>query len=225
MLTHDPYLVKAVEYLSCLAFLGLFAAFWTFVNGGGMRAVNPAQAFAHLTEWFRVPDAVFFHPGHAWAKPIGTGRALVGLDDFAQRLLGPIGAVVLPKAGTELHAGAPAWSVTVDGKTVEMLSPVSGTVAAVNTSIADHPDVLNEDPYGRGWLLSIDLPQPRKSFADLVSGTRAHRWMTQVAEDLSAALTPELGHLCQDGGVPINGFARGIDDAHWDDVARKFLLS
>jgi glycine cleavage system H protein len=183
------------------------------------------HAFAHLAEWFRVPDAVFFHPGHSWAKPAAAGRTLVGLDDFAQRLVGPIAGIVLPAPGTALRAGAPAWAVTVDGKTVEMLSPVSGTVVAVNESIADHPDLANEDPYGRGWLLSVDVPRARASLKALVTGTRAHKWMQQVAEDLSAALTPELGHLCQDGGIPVHGFARGIDEDHWDAVARKFLLS
>ncbi len=225
MSTLDPYNVKAIEYIACLVSVGLFAAFWAFVNGG-LPAPEPVHAWVgHLAEWFRVPDTVFFHPGHAWAKAQGSGRALVGMDDFAQRLVGPAAAIALPAKGSVVTAGAPAWSITADAKTVDMLAPVSGRVVAVNEAVRNNPHLVSEDPYGRGWLFAVEAPRLRDTLRDLLSGARARRWMADTAEALDASFTPELGHLCQDGGVPVNGFARAIDAEHWEQVARRFLLS
>ena len=59
----------------------------------------------------------------------------------------------------------------------------------------------------------------------LMSAAAARRWMEQVSNSLTAAMSPELGHVYQDGGMPVHGIARNIDEAHWDEVARRFLLT
>jgi glycine cleavage system H lipoate-binding protein len=139
--------------------------------------------------------------------------------------VGPIAAIAGPQLGTALKAGAPAWSIEADTKSVGMLAPVSGTVIAVNDALGTRPGLANEDPYGDGWLAKVRVPRPSKALHSLMWGRAARAWMDRVSTDLTAAFTPDLGPVCQDGGVPIHGFARGIDPEHWDDVARKFLLS
>ena len=226
MSPHDPYMAKALEYLVGLVFLACFAAFWQFVNGEGAVSFERARAWSgQLSEFFRVPADVFFHPGHAWARLDGHGVMTLGLDDFAQQLVGPIDAVALPAVGTALNAGSRAWSVEADAKRVDVLAPVTGTVIAVNDVLARQPGLVNDDPYGRGWLAKVRVPRASKTARALMSGRAALAWMDRVSADLTAAFTPELGQLSQDGGVPIHGFARGISQDHWDDVARRFLGS
>jgi glycine cleavage system H lipoate-binding protein len=226
MSAHDPYMVKAIEYLVAVATVALFALFWRYVHGAQPQAVAAeARDWAGaFSDWFRLPDRLFFHHGHAWAKPGETGVMTIGVDDFAQHLVGPVDAVDLPALGTELRAGAPAWALKADGRSIDMLSPVTGTVVGLNPFIRKRAGLVNEDPYGTGWLLKIE-PRVPSALKDLMTGVTARRWIDRVSNDLFHSMTPELGHVAQDGGLPVHGIARAIDEAHWDAVARKFLLT
>jgi glycine cleavage system H lipoate-binding protein len=232
MFTIDPYMLKVVEYLTCLLTVALFAAFWTFAQGDAspaharvqVRAEAPAWS-GHLVDWFRLPEGYAFHPGHAWAKREMPAVALVGMDDFAQQLVGPLKGIDLPRRGEVIRAGQHAMRLRADSKTVDMLAPVSGTVLAVNELIETKPQLANEDPFGRGWLYAVKLASPKKGLDELIGGAAARAWMEQVTRDLEMTFTPELGHVLQDGGHPVHGFAQAIDQAGWDRVAKKFLLS
>ena len=131
----------------------------------------------------------------------------------------------LPRPGAVLSDGARAWSLEAGGKRVDVLAPLGGTVLAVNDEVLKQPTLVNEDPYGRGWLLKIRTPRGLSALKDLMSPAAARRWMEQVAQSLTATMSPELGHVYQDGGTPVHGIARSIDEAHWDEVARRFLLT
>ena len=131
-------------------------AFWRFVNGVPAPQEAPARSRAvQFGDWFRVPDGFAFHRGHGWARPDLTGVLTLGIDDFAQQLVGPLGAVHLPQPGAVLGDGTRAWSLEAGGKGVDVLAPVGGTVLAVNDKDMKRPALVNEDPYGRGWLLKI----------------------------------------------------------------------
>lgn len=230
MFGHDPYAAKALEYLLGVGFLLLFAGFWQYAMSG--TSVEPARIAAgvrrrlpHIADMFRVPDNVMLHPGHAWARLEGPNLVSVGVDDFAQQLVGPIEAVRLPRPGARLIQGAPALGLRADSRLIEVLSPVSGRVVAVNAGALDGPHAVNTDPYGGGWLLKVHAPRLPIDSKQLVSGDRARQWVSSSWDELSRMLTPELGTIMHDGGMPVAGLARGIDDEHWDEIARRFLLS
>ena len=226
MFTHDPYVTKAIEYLVGLSFLALFVVFWRFVNGEVAPAPARAAAWSgQLTDWFRVPRELSFHPGHGWAKADAPGLLTVGMDDFAQQLVGPLAAIDLPAPGTEVRRGARGWTLRAGEKAIDMLSPVTGTVVAVNHDVARQSDLVNDDPYGRGWLFKVQAPSGSHALGDLLTGKAARRWIAGVADELTAAMGPQLGTVMQDGGVPVHGIARSLDEHHWDDVARKFLTT
>jgi len=218
--------MKAVEYLVGIGFLALFVLFWRYVNGEVVSQAVAARTWAMPSaEWLRVPDGFAFHRGHGWARPELTGVLTLGVDDFAQQLIGPLAAVHLPQPGDLVHVGDAGWALEADGRLVNVLAPVSGTVVAVNREVEGHPTLVNEDPYGRGWLLKIQAPRGLSALNDLMSAAAARRWMEQVAHSLTASLSPELGYVYQDGGTPVHGLARAMDSVHWDDVVRRFLLT
>lgn len=230
MFGHDPYAAKAMEYLLGIGFLFLFAAFWQYVVGGAsaLTARVPARARQKLTEiadMFRVPDGVMFHPGHAWARAEAGDVVAVGIDDFAQQLIGPIAKLVPPPVGAMVEQGASALTLAADSKSVDVLSPVTGRVVAVNQAALQSPRAVNNDPYGNGWLIKVRTPRLALDSRQLLTGVPARRWMDSSWEELGAMMTPELGTIMHDGGTPIAGFARGIDPTGWDAIARRFLLS
>lgn len=230
MFGHDPYAAKAVEYLLGIGFLLLFAAFWQYTMSGTKLA--PARAIDQVrrrlpkvAEMFRVPDNVMLHPGHAWARVEGPDLVAVGVDDFAQQLVGPLEAVTLPEPGTRLVQGAPALGLRADSKLVEVLSPISGRVVAVNVGAMRAPQAINADPYGEGWLLKVHAARLPIDSKQLAAGDRARQWVSSSWDEVSKLLTPELGTIMHDGGTPVAGVARGIDAEHWDEIAKRFLLS
>lgn len=176
-----------------------------------------------MRPWFTVPDRLHFHRGHTWAKPLGQGVFRIGIDDFAQRLLGAPKELRLPEAGTKLEQGAPGWTIQVDGEALDVLAPVGGEVVAANADALQNPSLVCDDPYGRGWLLDVKVPRPDVAVANLLSGNVAQAWMDNAAEDLSRMMGPPLGRVVQDGGIPVSGFARELAGDQWPYLARLLL--
>ncbi len=105
------------------------------------------------------PSDLRYHEEHEWIRLNGT-QATLGISQFAQDALGDIVFVDLPKVGAVIKAGQQIGEVESTKTTSSIYSPVSGTVAQVNTELKDHPEVVNTDPYGKGWMAVITLSEP-----------------------------------------------------------------
>jgi glycine cleavage system H protein len=238
MTTHEflsLYNAKVAEYLLAVGYLLLFVPMWRYVHGArqveataqaALGASLPSQASRPepaASSWFHVPAGVELHPGHTWARLGDDGLVTVGLDDFAQKLIDP-SRLVLPKTGDHVLQGQPALAVGDQVTTVPMLSPVDGTVMAVNTALRDRPEGLRE-PYGAGWLFKVQAPRLEDNRRQLFAGDRATAWLERTAEALALSASPELGHVLQDGGTPIHGLARALAGDAWTDLARHYFLT
>jgi len=230
MIPHDIFSMesaKAAEYGIAVAFMLLFIPFWRYVQGRpapGWAEARAPRLVPRLVEWFALPERLFYHPGHSWARVEPDGVVTVGLDDFAARLVGPLAGVRLPAVGTRVGQGEPAWALLADGKRLDMVSPVDGVVLEANMAGVE-PGRSMHDPYEAGWLLRVAPSRLHANLRSLLTGEVARRWMTQATDALRARLTPQLGLAYQDGGTPIDGIARQLAGAQWDLVAREFLLT
>lgn len=106
------------------------------------------------------PDDLGYTKEHEWTRDEGGGRVRVGITDFAQGALGDVVYVDLPEAGTEVAAGQPFGEVESTKSVSEVYSPLSGTIVELNPLLEDRPEVVNESPYGDGWLVLIRLSDP-----------------------------------------------------------------
>jgi glycine cleavage system H protein len=113
---------------------------------------------------------------HEWAKE-SEGRILVGITDHAQDQLGDIVYVGLPEAGTEVTAGEPLGEVESTKSVSDVYSPVTGTVLEKNSEAEQNPEVINSDPYGRGWLVAVDASG--SSLEDLMEAAEYAQWLEQ----------------------------------------------
>jgi glycine cleavage system H protein len=103
-----------------------------------------------------IPSDLRYAKSHEWIRVEGQ-MGTVGVTDFAQQELGDIVFVESPAQGASVSAGAAMGSVESVKAVSEVNSPASGTVAQVNAELADHPELLNTDPYGAGWLIKVSL--------------------------------------------------------------------
>jgi len=104
---------------------------------------------------FEIPDELRYLESHEWAREEG-GTVRVGITDFAQDELGDVVFVELPSEGDDVTQ-EDAFGVVESIKAVsDLYAPVSGTVSAVNEAVADQPELVNDDPYGEGWMIEID---------------------------------------------------------------------
>ena len=105
------------------------------------------------------PDDLLFTKEHEWLQVTGdTGT--VGISDHAQKELGEIVYVELPKPGTKFNSGDSFGSVESVKAVSELFIPVSGEVVEINEELGAAPEKINEDPYGAGWLIRIRLLNP-----------------------------------------------------------------
>jgi glycine cleavage system H protein len=103
------------------------------------------------------PADLKYTKNHEWLKPAGDGTALVGITHYAQDALGDVVFVDLPETG-DSFGQAEEFGTVESVKTVSELNmPAAGEVLAVNDTLADHPEAVNEDPYGKGWMMKIKL--------------------------------------------------------------------
>jgi glycine cleavage system H protein len=103
-----------------------------------------------------IPDDLRYSVEHEWVRAEG-GRVRVGITDYAQDALGDIVYVELPAVGTEVSVGGKLGEVESTKSVSEIYAPVSGTITAVNEGLPDSPERINEDPYGEGWIVELEL--------------------------------------------------------------------
>jgi glycine cleavage system H protein len=103
-----------------------------------------------------IPKDLRYHKEHEWVRVSGT-QATVGISHFAQDALGDIVFIDMPKTGAVVKAGQQIGEVESTKTTSTIYTPVSGTIAKVNAELKDHPEVVNSDPYSKGWMVTIDL--------------------------------------------------------------------
>jgi glycine cleavage system H protein len=117
-----------------------------------------------------VPESLRYTSDHEWLRSEGD-EGIVGITDFAQESLGDVVFVELPAVGARLEQGK-AFGVVESNKAVsDLYAPVSGEVLAVNGDLASRPELVNEDPYGEGWLIRVRLADTAQVAALLDAGS------------------------------------------------------
>ncbi len=106
-----------------------------------------------------IPDDLHYSKDHEWVRVEGS-VAVVGITDYAQDSLGDVVYVELPKASDEFAANESFGSVESVKAVSEVFSPVSGEIVAINETLADTPEKVNEDPYNEGWMIRVQMSNP-----------------------------------------------------------------
>jgi glycine cleavage system H protein len=126
------------------------------------------------------PEDIKYHRDHVWVRVEGK-RATIGITDYAQHQLGDIVYVDLPEAETEVDAESELSEIESTKATSPVVSPVSGTVVEVNEDLADSPEIINDDPYGNGWLVVVEMSDPSE-VDDLMAKDEYEKFLKEEQE-------------------------------------------
>ena len=128
-----------------------------------------------------IPPDLRYTREHEWATPADGGKLRVGITDFAQERLGDVVYLDLPGAGSAVTAGEAMGEIESTKSVSDIFAPVSGTVAEVNAECRDNPAVVNQDPYGEGWLVVIE-PAEGSGGDDLLTGEQYAALVQELQE-------------------------------------------
>jgi glycine cleavage system H lipoate-binding protein len=147
------------------------------------------------------------------------------MDEFAASLLGRVEKVDLPKPGQWLRQGQKAFSLFRDGQKAEMVSPTEGEVLEVNQEVLRNPELLREDPYGKGWLMTVNVPDPENTSRNVIPRGLVREWMRDAVERLYALQPALAGATAADGGRPTSDLLAEVPDARWKEITSEFFLT
>lgn len=108
------------------------------------------------------PTDLRYHQEHEWIRVEGA-RATLGISQFAQEALGDIVFLEMPKLNATVKAGQEIGEVESTKTTSTIYTPVSGKIVQINTELKDHPELVNQEPYDRGWIAVIELSDPAEA--------------------------------------------------------------
>ena len=178
-----------------------------------------------LVGGFQVPENVKYHPGHTWALSESPSLVRIGMDDFAAKLTGKVDTITLPQRGQWIRQGQKVVTLQRDGSTVDMLSPIEGTVTDVNDTLISKPGLAHSDPYGEGWLLKVESPDAKTNFRNLLGGALARWWTEEAASRLQRRMPGVLDAVAQDGGVAMDNLTADMPAPEWAATAKEFFLT
>ena len=206
------------------------AVFGLVVIGAAVLILAGERAYERVQRWraglqdlrgVLLHPGLFYHPGHTWIMPEGSGSVRVGLDDFGRKLVGDIRSVDLPPTGSRVRRGEAAVQVDCGTKHARLLSPVDGVVTAVNEAVAREGSTLERDPYGKGWLFTAEVSD--RGFTSLPTGSAAIDWMNRETGRLSMFLHGELGVTAADGGEIVPRPPEMLSDDQWEHLVSAFF--
>lgn len=118
---------------------------------------------------------------HEWAKKEDDGKIRGGITEYAVEQLGDIVLVELPEVGDSVSGGEPCGTIESVKAVTDLFAPVTGVVAEINELLLDEPNQVNEDPYGKGWMILVE-PERTDSFERLMSAEKYEKLVREETE-------------------------------------------
>ena len=131
---------------------------------------------------YEVPEGLYYSKEWTWVK-LEDGKARIGITDYAQKQLKEIVFAELPNVGDEVIKGEPFGTVESVKSVSDLVAPLSGEVVEVNLEAADNPQIINEDPYGKGWLIVVSPSNLDEDLKTLMDFEESVEWHKELAKE------------------------------------------
>jgi glycine cleavage system H lipoate-binding protein/ABC-type phosphate transport system substrate-binding protein len=194
-----------------------------------MEEADQRSSFGEAT--ISVPKGLYFSKSHTWAFLETNGTVKVGVDDFMQHVTGEITSVKIRKTGERVVKGEPILTVIQKGKRLELASPVSGTIQAINNILYTDPSKINSSPYKDGWICLIEPVSWIRETQLLLMADRYREWIRGEFTRLKDFLAGILRHedpkfamvVLQDGGEIRDNLLEHFGPEVWEEFQMSFI--
>ncbi len=228
----DIFATKGVEYIVVITFLTLLIPFWLLLNKQGKISRQIRNVLGNLSfNILKIPQGLFYGANHTWMFMEKSGAARVGLDDLLLHITGEVKFCKLRNPGELISRGELMTEIDQNNKHLSILSPVSGIIVATNIRLTENPSLLNEDPYGNGWIYKIKPSNWIEEVKSCYFAGEATNWSARELERFRDFLavttkihTPETSMvILQDGGELCDHTLSALPDEIWRDFETEFL--
>ncbi|MFC1486785.1 glycine cleavage system protein GcvH [Thermoproteota archaeon] len=131
---------------------------------------------------FEVPENLFYHKEYLWVS-VESGKVKIGMIDFAQKQLHDIVYVELPSVGDTITQNEPFGTLESVKAVSDLIAPLNGTIEAVNEELESKPELLNEDPYGEGWILTVVPSNLDEDLKAILNFDAAVEWHNELVKE------------------------------------------
>ena len=223
---------KGIEYIAILSFFAVLVPFWLLLNKQVKISRHIRKSLDILTAAsLKVPKGLFFSRYHAWTHLERSGLAKVGPDDFLMKVTGEVEVLNLRKEGEQVAKGELLATIRQNGKSLDLYSPISGSIVETNEEITKDPAMLYEDPYSSGWFYRIKPLNWIGETSTYYLADDAIRWTEQelvrlkefLAQKMNDAVPGTQPLVLQDGGELCAEPLSGLPNDVWDSFQSDFL--
>ncbi len=221
-----------MEYLVIIAFLALLIPFWLVLNNQKAYAGKFQKALGVLTsKVLRIPQGLLYGKNHTWMYMEKSGAAKVGLDDLLLHITGEVKFSSAKNPGEMIRKGDLLTELTQNGKILRIFSPVSGMILDTNSMLNENSGILNEDPYGKGWICKIKpthwIEEAKTCYfaedATDWTGKELDRFRDFLARTMKDYTAETAMIMMQDGGELVDHSLSVLPDEIWKDFQSEFL--
>jgi len=229
----DIYDTKGIEYLFVIGYLLALIVFWRFSGKQIAFKTQIKNVLGILTPVnLKIPQGLFFNRHHTWAFLEQSGLARVGLDDFLMRVTGEVKYTSYKNVGERVNKGDLIAEIYKDEKRLKVYSPISGEIMLGNSLLDDYPEIIQENPYDKGWIYKISPSDWVKETQSYFLADEASKWLAGELERFKEFLTgvsmrkyasePSMVML-QDGGELHDNILSELPGEVWNDFQKEFL--
>ena len=180
----------------------------------------------HQVMGYQVPDNYYYHRGHGWARVEYGGRVRLGLDDFGLKLVGPVDEYLLPSLGQKVEQSDVGFRLARESNEAEVLSPITGTIVAVNHKVLRKPQLSNQRPYTEGWLVVVEPKRLKGNLKNLLFAKKeVDGWMEHEVQRMHDLVMAEHGPMAATGGAPVDDVFGNAPEIGWKKLMSEFFLT
>jgi glycine cleavage system H lipoate-binding protein len=193
---------------------------------------NTVPAAAQIpADRFLLPKGYFISKAHTWVELTFAGEARIGVDDFAQKVIGTIERIDIAPLGSEIKKGETLLKVKHGNRMLSIPSPISGKILTVNDSLLASPDRLHQDPYLAGWVAVIVPTNISADLRFLTIADEAAKWLRKevsrfrdfIKAQSQIGVPVPAGVTMLDGGAPLSGVLEQFNENTWNAFQNEFL--
>ncbi|MBU2646472.1 glycine cleavage system protein H [bacterium] len=174
-------------------------------------------------EGIKIPQGYYYHRGHTWVKLEENSEVRIGIDDFAYSLLGPPDRIEVPLIGKTVDQNRPEILLIRGENQVQLQSPVSGIVTAINSHLRENAADAYEHPYTDGWLMRVHVPGLRENLKQLMLGSEIKDSVKKQIDLLFEIIERDVQPLAADGGHLKRDIYGALPQLGWEQLTRTFL--